>query len=225
MRPSAAIVLTLFCSACSGARYDAERGPGIVGPVHVAEGANRKPERAPADADAGAPVLNPPRGSQPDPAALRQARQYEYEVVYDRGKVRIASVHGVRFAKPVVTSRMMGRYAIELWIGHELVERVRFDFPLVAAEDVRHTRARPLEEAPSFAAGVVASVKVLVPASPRATRALLVDRASGASQELPWPPEAPLGAGAGAVRPPADAGTPDANAAPVQSELPDAAAD
>jgi hypothetical protein len=209
--PLVALVALGVVGACSGARYDAARGPGITGPVHVAEGSNEKSLAAGTDGDAGAALGREPKGSQPDPEALRQARQYEYEVVYDHGKLHVANVRGVRFANPVVTARQMGRFAIELWIGHELVERVRFDFPLVAAEDVRRTKKRPLEEPPSFAAGVVAAVKVFVPASTRATRAVLVDRATGSTEALPWPPDAPLGPPVSAAfRPPADAGASDA---------------
>ncbi len=199
----AATTLVLSLAGCSGARYDASnQGPALTMPAHFAEGSGHgEPEAepvAPPPADGGVEaaavvLVPPPKGAQPDPEALREARQFEYVVAYDRGKLRIKSVRAVRFPKPVVTSRRMGRFAIELWIGHELVERVRFDFPLVAAEDIRRSRRRPLEEMPSFAPGVEATETVLVPASTRATRAVLVDRATGHGDELPWPPDAPLG--------------------------------
>ncbi len=128
-----------FFGACTNAAYHGgNEGPTLSMPAHFGEGKN-KPEEAPiADAGADGRELvgagaNEP--AQPDPAALRLARQFEYSIVYERGAVRVESVRAVRFPKPVVTARKMGRFAIELWIGHELVERVRFDFPLVAAED------------------------------------------------------------------------------------------
>jgi len=167
-------------------------------PARFAEGDNLEAD-AGSDAASDARVLvgaaeqSPRTGTLPDPEATREARQYEYEIVYDRGKLRVASVRAVRFVRPVPAVRKMGRFAIELWIGRELVERVRFDFPLVAAEDPRRKKARPLDEPPSFAAGVVAVQKVLVPSSARATSAVLVDRAMGTRETLPWPPEAPLG--------------------------------
>jgi hypothetical protein len=84
----------------------------------------------------------------------------------------------------------MGRYAIELWVGRELIDRVRFDFPMLAAEELPSSaRRRPLYEAPTLAAGAHVTQRVLVPASPRATRALLVDRGTGETIALPWPPE------------------------------------
>jgi hypothetical protein len=188
-------------------------------PAHFAEGSDQSADAGATDAGPDARALigsaerTPPPGSAPDPAALMQERQYEYEVVYDKGAVRVASVRAVRFRRAVVTARNMGRFAIELWIGRELIDRVRFDFPLVAAEDPRRKKARPLEEPPSFAAGVVATQKVLVPASPRATRALLVDRATGRQTELPWPPEAPLGPARSEL--PASQRPPDAGAPPL----------
>jgi hypothetical protein len=164
-------------------------------PAHFAEGKPKGEEGdslADAGADSGLIGAAAAQEGQPDPEALRQARQFEYSVTYERGKLKIDKVRAVRFPKPVVTARNMGRFAIELWIGHELVERVRFDFPLVAAEDVPRGKRHALHEPPSFAAGVVATQVVLVPASERATRAVLVDRATGEKQELPWPPDAPL---------------------------------
>jgi len=186
-----------LAAACSNATYNGgNQGPTLSMPAHFAEGKGKgDPEASDAGSDArelmGAAAMVQ---SQPDPEALRVARQFEYSVTYDHGKVRVDKVRGVRFPKPVVTARNMGRFAIELWIGHELVERVRFDFPLVAAEEVPRGKRHPLHEPPSFAAGIVVTQTVLVPASERATRAVLLDRATGVKQELPWPPDAPLGA-------------------------------
>lgn len=178
--------------ACSGARVGGPegQGPGLTVPAHFAEGSEQDGGSAEiAQADAAPPKNTAP----PDPAALRLARQWEYEITYDKGKIYVSKVRALRFDKPVVTQREMGRYAIELWIGHELIERVRFDFPMLGAEEPRVGRRRPLHEPPSLAEGAVVSRTVLVPASPRATRAELVDRATGARQTLPWPPDAPLG--------------------------------
>jgi hypothetical protein len=191
------LVLAL-AAACSNATYKGgNEGPALSLPAHFAEGkgkGNGEEELTDGGADGRALVGAAANvEAPPDPEALRQERQFEYSIKYEKGKVSVANVRGVRFPQPVVTARSMGRFAIELWIGHELVERVRFDFPLVAAEEVPHGKRRPLHEPPSFAAGVVAVRTVLVPASERATRAILLDRATGSKQELPWPPDAPLG--------------------------------
>jgi hypothetical protein len=186
---------SIAAAACTSARIGGPdgQGPGLTFPAHFAEGDDQDggTERAaggPAWPDAG----RSKQSDLPDPQPLRLDRQWEYELVYDRGKVSVGTVRERRFQRPIVTQRQMGRWAIELWIGAELVERVRFDFPLTAADDPRRG-PRPIREPPSFAEGVSTTRTLLVPASPRATRAVLVDRATGELIELPWPPDAPLG--------------------------------
>lgn len=198
--------------ACSTARFPRERGPEVAFPAHVLEGQARDAGTADSGAahpgDAGTRALvHPHRGSQPDPDPLRIARQWRYTLLYDRGKVSVQRVQGLRFPHPVVTARNMGRYAIELWIGHELVERVRFDFPLVAGEAPQHGPRHPIHQPPTLASGAVVTRQVLVPASTRATRAVLVDRATGARRPLPWPPDHPLPPPGVPERAPVPAGT------------------
>jgi len=184
--------------ACSQARppTTAEPTPGLVFPAHFAEGEEQ---------DAGAPTKEPAApepakrsNAPPDPEPLRQAEQYEYTFAYETGATRAVSVRPLRFPKPVVTARKMGRFAVELWVGTELVERVRFDFPLLAAEDPQPKGRRSVNAPPSLAGGVLKAT-VLVPASIRARRAVLVDRGTNAETELDWPPKlgtAPNDAGA-----------------------------
>jgi hypothetical protein len=194
---SLALALSLVACATGHPPKANEAGPGIVFPAEFAESkgasettttaAPRKPKPKPAPSE-------PPKGSAPDPEPLRQADQYEYEVVYDRGTLRVASVRRVTYPNPVVTARRMGRYAIELWIGQELIDRVRFDFPLTAADEPPPSGPEPLS-APraNLGEGVVTSQKLLIPAAERARRAVLVDRATNARTELPWPPDRSAG--------------------------------
>jgi hypothetical protein len=115
-------------------------------------------------------------------------------VLYDAGKLVVSAPRARHFKEPLVTARRMGRFAIELWIGQELVERVRFDFPalgLQAPSDPEGPR-RPLYPPENFSKGVHVRQTVLVPAAARARRAVLLDRATGESQSLPWPPDQPL---------------------------------
>ena len=192
---------------CSGARYSGSEpiGPTLTFPARFAEGEPSDGGPSPAASASAAPSAAPRvRPALPDPEPLRSARYWDYHVSYDAGRVRVVTVAERMFPKPVVTGRHLGRYAIELWIGHELVDRVRFDFPGLAAEGAVSTGPRPLKELPSLGKAAVVATRVLVPASPRATRALLVDRLSGSEQVLPWPPDAPL--------PPVTAGTPSAAA-------------
>jgi hypothetical protein len=186
-----------FVLACSTTTRSPEaQGPTLTFPVAIAEGEGEGKDDVPRDggtraaADAAPPPAPP--DSVPDPEPLRVARQWEYEVLYDKGKLSVAKVRAMRFDKPVVTSRQMGRFAIELWIGRELVDRVRFDFPLLAADEPRLGPRHPLKDPPSLGAGARVSRTLLVPASPRATRAVLVDRATGETLSLPWPPDSPI---------------------------------
>jgi hypothetical protein len=191
-----------------------EVSPGVVFPHRVAEGhgdgapaelplptpgspvSSSAPASSAAPGGSGAPpgaaagACNCPSAltsDPPDPVPLRQLEQYEYSFRYEDGAVHLLGVRAVRFKQPIVTARRVGRFAFELWIGHELVDRVRFDFPLLGGDEPQ-TGARPLNGPPSLASGAY-NTKVLIPASARARTARLVDRATRATVDLPWPPE------------------------------------
>jgi hypothetical protein len=185
------VTVVIAILACSSVRV----GSSETGQPRVAFPAAFEPEgdggaERPAESPGGSPPIS--HADPPDPEPLRIAEQWEYTVHYRRGALSIDRVRPVRLAAPRVTPRRMGRYAIELWIGRELVERVRFDFPLLAAEPAPSGPRRPIDEPPSLAAGADVAVSVLVPQSPRATSARLVDRATGERIDLPWPPDAPI---------------------------------
>jgi hypothetical protein len=154
--------------------------PGAAGSGAAASGA---------PAASGTPAASAPKftSDPPDPTPLASAEQYEYSFRYEKGEVRLLGVRALRYKQPVVTARRIGRFAFELWIGRELIDRVRFDFPLLGGDEL-HTGPRPLGEPPSLASGSF-DTKVLVPAAARARSARLVDRATRSTLELPWPPE------------------------------------
>ncbi|MEP7050202.1 MAG: hypothetical protein ABJB12_07615 [Pseudomonadota bacterium] len=180
-------------AACATGHY-ATVEPGhaaFVVPHHIAEG---KGEGEDLPADAGPPPTHaapppPLSGSAPDPEPLRTAEQWQFSMLYQGGSASVEHVEKRTFAKPVSTARHMGRFALELWIGHELIDRVRFDFPLIAAEEAPGVTRRPLHDPPSLGPNAIARISVLVPQSSRATRLVLVDRATEKSQELSWPPD------------------------------------
>jgi hypothetical protein len=132
----------------------------------------------------------PEHGYLPDPPALSARARWLYEVRYDAGVISTAPPGLECLARPSASARRMGRFAFELWLGAELIERIRFDFPLLAGEEPRRGPRRPLREEPRFAPGAHVSVRLQVPASPRATRAQLLDRATGETTAVPWPPRA-----------------------------------
>jgi len=133
-------------------------------------------------------------GSLPDPSPLALASQWELQLEYDQGKLALAGATKREFDTPRTTPRQMGRFAVELWIGQELIDRVRFDFPLLSPPAEKET-TRALHAPVTLDRGVRTRQTVLVPDSPRATRAVLIDRASGSETPLPWPPDRPLGPG------------------------------
>ena len=208
MNPARASVLLCLLAACAEGHYaTVEPGhPAFVVPHHIAEGKGEgtdPPLRAtsaspgssgPPAAPASAPHLSaraPLSGSAPDPEPLLMAEQWQYQLLYQNGMPSVESAHQQILPRPMPTPRRMGRFALELWIGHELIDRVRFDFPLIAAEEQPGVTRRPLHDAPSLAPHAIARIRVSLPASPRATRLVLVDRATEKSQELPWPPDRP----------------------------------
>jgi hypothetical protein len=233
--PRLASSLVVLAFACSDLRASTPNpsAPGVVIPNHLAEGHGEEvpaelPSASPPLAGSSAPqTIGPPRpftSDPPDPTPLRQTDQYEYTFHYERGTVELVGVHPVRYPKPIVTARRIGRFAVELWIGHELIDRVRFDFPLLAADEPK-TGPRSIGEGPDMEHGSFTTT-VLVPAARRARSARLVDRALRLQSELPWPP-AP--AGLGPAQPMAASGTgagtsESAAEAPAQPSSPDAAA-
>lgn len=174
---------------------DAPRPPAAAPELRKAQ-----PPAAPADGSAR-------HGHLPDPPPLSERRQWQYRVDYDRGTLRVASPTLSCLAKARASPRRIGRYAFELWLGDELIERLRFDFPLLAAEEPAPNGPRkPLHEAPSFARGAQVSVTLDVPHSERANRARILDRATGNAVEVPWPPPPPADSGLALCTDPAASG-------------------
>jgi hypothetical protein len=200
----------LFALACSARIGPGEGGSAtFVLPGHYVEADGGAPsstsERKAADEASNSPPVDSltadePAGSAPaatsgdlpDPKPLRTDQQWAYTLRYARGDVRVEGVEHRVLDTPRVTERRIGRFAIELWIGRELVDRVRFDFPLIGSDAPPSGPRRPLAEPPTMLAGADVGITVLVPESPRATYAVLVDRATGKRRALPWPPDRPI---------------------------------
>lgn len=127
-------------------------------------------------------------GDLPDPEPLVERAWWSYPVSYDRGAIVVGQPDLVCVPRPLPTARRIGRFAFELWLGRELIDRLRFDFPLLASEEPREGSRRPLHETPRFAPGARVSVTLRVPASERATGARILDRATGDTIAVTWPP-------------------------------------
>jgi hypothetical protein len=206
-----ALSLTAFAPACAGPAARTDQSPGVQFPTTLGQGTDQpgKEPRAPKPSAPGAtpsasgdPATSssssgphvaepvPAAAAPPDPEPLKSAAQWEFEVATENGVASVVSVRAVDLPKPVATPRRFGRYAIELWIGQELVERVRFDLPLYEAGDPRAT-PKPRFPAPQFEKGANVRLRVQIPRAERARRAVLVDRATSRIEELPWPPDRP----------------------------------
>jgi hypothetical protein len=161
----------------------------------------------------------PPRaGHAPDPTPRASLKQWVFEVVHSGTKLSIERVRAVSVDRPIATPRMMGRFALELYVGKELLDRVRFNVPLLG-EGPAEGPDKPKNpfRRPRFDR-VTARLRVQMADNERATYAVLVDRATGEEQRFDWPPGPdgrlqPRTSGLQAVSPSAsDAGPPKGDA-------------
>ncbi|MDI3287082.1 hypothetical protein [Polyangium sp. 15x6] len=153
-----------------------------------------EPSRAKAPA-----APEPPRGGfPPDPPGNASKKQWVFDIQVQGGRASLPRVSSVLVNTPAPTVRMMGRFAVEFWVGKELLDRIRFDVPMLD-RDPKDRRRGPLR-GPDFT-NVSTRLKVRMADSPRAAFVALVDRATGDVQRFAWPPDAegrlaPLGASA-----------------------------
>jgi hypothetical protein len=133
-------------------------------------------------------LAEPPRGGfAPDPPVHLAERQWVFELAYNKGASSIASVRSVAAKKPTATARVMGRYALEFWVGRELLDRVRFDVPLLGDDERERDPKRPFKR-PTFSR-VTTKVRAQMADHPRATVLAFVDRATGDTRRYFWPPD------------------------------------
>lgn len=141
--------------------------------------------------DAGPPVVAPRDGASTstpaDPPPLVERSQWVFDLRWDRGDVWLLAVRGLELAAAQETPRAMGRFALELFEGPALIERVRFDFPLLGAVEP--------DASVSLTGRLRTRIGVIFPATKRGTRLELLDRATNRRWSLPWPPSPPSGSG------------------------------
>lgn len=139
-------------------------------------------EHSDAGADSG--VKGPPARRDPDPPALSEREQYVFDLRYDRGEVRLLAVHKTDLGAPRPTPRAMGRFALELYEGPTLIERVRFDFPMLGGPELDAGYFAP----PRLEPNLRTRIGVLFPATRRGTKLELWDRARDIRWQMQWPP-------------------------------------
>jgi hypothetical protein len=148
--------------------------------------------------DAGAPPGAPPfvvSKTAPDPQAMVTKSQWVFDLRWDKGSIYLLAVHPLELPVPQATPRVMGRFAIELYEGPALIERARFDFPMMGGgegtsphPDAGTRRTVDDLNRVSFDQKLVTRIGVIFPQTRRGTRLDLVDRATGVRLKLPWPP-------------------------------------
>ena len=137
--------------------------------------------------DAGPLATAPPdmviTKTPPDPTPLVAKSQWVFDLRWDRGDVWLLGARPLELPAAQPTPRAMGRFALELFEGAALIERVRFDFPLLGPPEADAGWAGP----PSMSAKLRTRIGVVFPAVNRGTRLELWDRATGRRWTLPWP--------------------------------------
>ncbi|MBS2015271.1 MAG: hypothetical protein JST00_20455 [Deltaproteobacteria bacterium] len=121
----------------------------------------------------------------PDPPPMSEREQWVFDLRWDRGDVYLVSIQKIDMGTPHVTPRVMGRFALELFEGPTLIERVRFDFPMLGAPEASDGG---LQGKPKFEPKLKTRIGVLFPATKRGTKLELWDRAKDQRWPLPWPP-------------------------------------
>jgi hypothetical protein len=160
-----------------------------VASVAFAAGTDKQTAAAAPDAGVGdgATTSTSAGGSLPDPLPLTTRHQWVLDLAYHATEVSLRDARRIALPRPTPTPRMTGRFAVELYVGRELIDRVRFNFPLLGAGDVGDDGVR-WDAPPSFERGLSASTAVMIPHSERTTRALVIDRATGRKWPIAWPP-------------------------------------
>jgi hypothetical protein len=152
------------------------------------------PPTAAADAGSSAPPFIISK-TPPDPTPMVTKSQWVFDLRWDKGSVYLLAVHPLDLPAPQATPRVMGRFAIELFEGPTLIERARFDFPMMGGgegtsspPDAGTRRTIDDLNRVSFDQKLVTRIGVIFPQTRRGTRLDLVDRATGRRLKLPWPP-------------------------------------
>jgi len=121
----------------------------------------------------------------PDPEPLTSRMQWVFDLRWSNSAPYLVAVHPLDLGAPQTTPRAMGRFAIELFEGPTLIERVRFDFPMLGPPEPDAGFLSP----PSLTRKLTSRIGVMFPAVERGTRLELWDRATDTRWPLPWPVE------------------------------------
>jgi hypothetical protein len=162
-------------AADAGAWADASSLPDAKLPIFDA----KKPSDAAPKKDAY-PDYDAPKPIPPDPVPLASDVVLTMTVRFNKGAVTIEKVRRDKLAQKMVLPRHFGRFAAELYSGPTLVERIRFDFPLIADDDLAGD---------TYAKGLDVTVEVRIPESDRPNKMEIWDRATDRRWKFAYPPK------------------------------------
>lgn len=166
-----------FAPGCHSARPDYGTLPTVVVPFG-GEGSREDVTPVPPQQTKLSP--EPVVTDLPDPKPLSTTHQFDFIVDFNKGEVSVASSERIELALAAPSSRRLGRFAFELWNGAQLIERVRFDFPLLGA-------GAPADD-DVMEKGLTTQAKVRIPETSRANSARILDRKTRNVVNIPWPP-------------------------------------
>jgi len=150
--------------------------PDAKPPVLDAAGGEEGPKDAKPDAlDAEAAPPIPP-----DPTPLVCEYAFVLHVQWNKGVLSIEGARREKQTKKGALPHHMGRFAVELYVGPTLLDRDRFDIPLIGDDG-------PTSDA--FGKGLVTAIDVRVPESDRPTRMEIWDRATDNRWIFAYPPK------------------------------------
>lgn len=139
------------------------------------------------DAGLDAKVITaPPAKIPPDPPPLSEREQWVFVLRWSRDEPYLVSIRKTDMGAPHPTPRVMGRFALELYEGPTLIERVRFNFPMLGGAEAPDAGWKT---PPRFEPRLTTRIGVFFPATKRGTRLELWDRATDRRWPLPWPPK------------------------------------
>jgi hypothetical protein len=135
----------------------------------------KKPDALPPPHDTAKPIA-------PDPTPLAADAIYVLTVRWNKGQLALSKVRREKLPKKDTLPRHLGRFAAELYSGPDLVERLRFDFPLIEDDTALGD---------TYAKGLDVSVEVKIPDSVRPNKLEIWDRATDRRWSFPYPPVTP----------------------------------
>jgi hypothetical protein len=123
------------------------------------------------------PAPRPLRLDPRDPEPLVAQDYLDLTLALHHGALQVVGVRRGSLPRPQPILRFRGQYQVRLYAGQQLLDLVRFSFPLTGAAGERTVPNMQLDR--SLARGVSARTEVRVPFTPQVTRITVLDTRTG----------------------------------------------